>query len=66
MITTGERCGLNLMEEAEKKIKRKTPPEGSGVDTLRRRFKGACASKMKIHVDAEDSKSNEGTSRAPP
>ena len=48
------------MEEAQRTIRRETPPGGSRVDTLRRFFDGDPACRMKIDLDAEDSRSSEG------
>ena len=36
------------MEEAEAKLRRETPPGGSGVETLRRLFEGDASSKMTL------------------
>ena len=47
------------MEEAGRKIKRKTPPRGSREDTLRRLFEGEPASRMKMDVGTEESRSSE-------
>ena len=52
------------MEEAKKKVKRKTPPGGSCVDTLGRLFQGDSASRMNTDLDAEDSRSS-GEAAAP-
>ena len=52
------------MEEAERKIRRDTPPGGSRVDTLRKLFKGNPAFRMKIQPDTQDSASSEGSGRA--
>ena len=54
------------MEEAEKRIKRETPPGGSQVDTHRRLFQEGSASWMKIYFDVEDSWSSEGKQPRPP
>ena len=52
------------MEEAERRIRRETPPEGSRVDTLRRFFDGDPGSRGKIDLDTEASRSSEGSSPA--
>ena len=49
------------MEGAERKIQRETPPRGSRVDTLRRFFDADAASRMRMDLDAEDSRSSEGS-----
>ena len=52
------------MEVVQRKIRPETPPEGSRVDTLRRFFDGDPASRTKIDLDAEDSRSSEGSGPA--
>ena len=52
------------MKEAERKIKRETPPGQSRVDNLRRLFEGDSASRMKFDLHAENSPSSESSSRA--
>ena len=52
------------LEEAEKKIRRETPPGGSRLDTLRRFFEGGPASRTKINLDAENSRSSEDSGPA--
>ena len=52
------------IKEAERKIRRKTPPGGSRVDTLRRFIDGDPASRMKINLDAEDPRSSKGSGPA--
>ena len=52
------------MEEAGRKIRRETPPEGSGVHTIRRFFDGDPASRMKIYLDVEGSRGSEGSGPA--
>ena len=51
------------MEEAERKINRKTPPGGSCVDTLRSLFEGDPVSRIMIDRDAEDARSSKGSGR---
>ena len=53
------------MHQAEKKIKRDTPPGGSRVDTVRRLLEGDFASRMKIDLDTEDSRSSKCRGRLP-
>ena len=53
------------LEEAEKKIKPKTPPEGSCADNLQRLFQGDSTSRMKLDLDSEDLRTREGSSCAP-
>ena len=52
---------IAVMEEAERMIRRETPPGGTRVDTLPRFFDGDPASRMKIGLDAEDCRSSEGS-----
>ena len=52
------------MEEPKKKIKRETPRGGSRVNTPPMLFQGDSASRMKTDLDAEASRSSEGSSRA--
>ena len=63
-----ERCAAEItaaaIEEAERRIQRETPPGGSRVDTLQRLFQGDSASRMKINLDTEDSRSSKGSGRA--
>ena len=47
------------MEEAEKKIQRETAPGGSRVNIVRKGFHMDPASRMKIDLDGEDSRSSE-------
>ena len=52
------------MEEAERKIGRETPPGGFRVDTLRRFLDRDPSSRMKIDLEAGDSRSSEGSGPA--
>ena len=51
------------MGKAERKDKRETPPTGFRVETLRMLFEGDPSSRMKIDLDAEESRSCEGSGR---
>ena len=53
------------MDEVKKKIRRKTPPGRSCVDTLQRLFEADSASRMKIKLDTEHSRSSKGSGCAP-
>ena len=53
------------MEKAGKQMKRKTPSGGFCVDTLRRLFEVNSASRMKMYLDAKDSRSSASSDRAP-
>ena len=46
------------MEEAEAKLRRKTPPGGSRVETLRKLFEGDTSSKMKLDLEEDDTGSS--------
>ena len=55
---------IAAMGEARRKIRHKTPPGGSRVDTLRRFFDGDPASRTKIDLDAEDAPTSGGSGPA--
>ena len=57
-------AAIAAMEDAGRKIQRETPPGRSRVDTLRRFLDGDPASRTKINLDAEDSRSSEGSGPA--
>ena len=46
------------MEEAEAKLRRETPPGGSGVETLRRLYEGDSSTKMKLDLEEDDTGSS--------